>query len=175
MPLIDTETAPRRGGRPSARAAEIARIEAELKPIDEDVLLDLLSDLSAGLPPRDARDIAGIVDQRVTVYMRTLQRYSEATLRQMADVIMDGRAPELDARYLPTPPEMARLCRKIDAPKHAAIGRLRGELELLNRRSGDPPAKKPEPGPTSKPAADSGATNSGGAEADQFFGSEDRP
>lgn len=142
--------ATRKRGRPPARQAEIDRIEAELAPIEETTLLDLLGRLMAGLPPRDARDLGPeTISQRIGAYVGTLIRYSEPTLLEAYVVIMDGRSPDIDARYLPTPPEIARLCRRIDQPKHAAIVRLRDELKLFAQR--EPSSKRAETSGPEKP------------------------
>lgn len=173
MPSTNTD-AQRRRGRPPARQAEIDRIEAELAPIDDEKLLDLLGSLMAGLPPRDGRDLGpGAIGQRIGAYLGILRRYSEATLREAYDQVMDGRAAELDARYLPTPPELARLCRKIDTPKRMAIGRLKDEIAQLAAREPSP-GKRPEPAPPATERLPDGGGNSATAvAAAPFSGASD--
>jgi hypothetical protein len=156
MPSHELANAPKRG-RPPARAAEIARLEKTLEPAGEEIIANRLGPLIAAFP---ARDGGGAIDLRMQCYVMALAPYSVETLSQATMLVIEGLAADVDPTWMPSPAELARLCRTIDRPRREQLVRLQREIEQIAKRE-EGPTRTPSPTRVAGPPSGVGLPDDG--------------
>jgi hypothetical protein len=102
---------------------EIARLERELEIAGEDDRNVAIGMLTAALPPHPGLAEAPLAT-RMDAYRVALDAFAGETLEALVAGILRGIFA-FDPEHLPTPPQLARACREIEAPKHELLRQLR--------------------------------------------------
>jgi hypothetical protein len=112
-------------GRPPLVATEIADLEARLQPAALDDVDELLRQLLGVLP---APPGGGKRGERIAAYRVALDGVSRDAVQGVCRSILRGEISELNPAFMPTPPELARACRKHEEPLRRSLERAR-EIE----------------------------------------------
>lgn len=85
------------------------------KPANVSETTAILSRLLSSFPERESDD--GSKLDRLRSYVIALEGYSLPVLEECERRILKAKAPDLDPRFMPTPPQLARLCGDIRASR----------------------------------------------------------
>lgn len=90
--------------------ARVADLRQRVQPADEPTIVGRLKALLANLPTARPGEESGEV--RIAGYVFALKLFSREALDAAIADVLRGADPDIDPRFMPTPPQLARLARK---------------------------------------------------------------
>lgn len=119
----------------------ISALEARLLSATSDELVDGLQVLFAALPSANAGEA---IELRMRAYLLALSGTPAVALRDAVKKILQGTAGLENPKFVPTPPELAKVCRDCSASYSRELEHLRRVAETSFSRPAFTEAPSPE-------------------------------